>query len=89
MPMDFPNMQSLINRAKQRNFRQPNEGETESEFREAFSVFMRGVDIVEAMEIKAGRGWDKIDPNEAAHLLINGDGVSIADMAKEFMVKQT
>jgi len=62
MPMSFPDMDSLKFRAKQREFRQPNEGETEAEYREAFANFMVNVDRVESAEIRTGRGWDQHDP---------------------------
>lgn len=62
MPMSFPNMQSLKDRAQQRNFRQPEEDETEENYRAEFARFMRNVDIIEAMEIADGRGWDEQDP---------------------------
>ena len=62
MPMCFPNFQSLKDRALQRNFRQPNEGETEEQYRGEFARFMRNVDIIESLEIADGRGWDEQDP---------------------------
>lgn len=62
MPMSFPDMDSLKFRAKQREFRQPNEDETEAEYREAFANFMVNVDRVESAEIRTGRGWDQMDP---------------------------
>jgi hypothetical protein len=58
MPMDFPNMESLVSRAKQRKFREPAEGETEAEFRTAFADFMKDVDLIESMEIRSSVGWD-------------------------------
>lgn len=72
MPIDFPNMDSLINRARLRGFRMPEPDETEDAYRQAFSVFMRGVDMVESIEIATGTGWDKITPMEMMeHLLSN------------------
>lgn len=62
MPMSFPDMESLINRAKQRKFREPNEDETEEQYREAFADFMVEVDRVESAEIRNKLGWDKQDP---------------------------
>ena len=60
MPMSFPDMESLKRRAKQRSFRQPHEGETEADYREAFACHMHDVDKVEAMEIRSGKGWDQM-----------------------------
>ena len=58
MPMDFPDMESLKNRAAQRKFREPLEGETEAVYREAFADFMKDVDLIESMEIRSSVGWD-------------------------------
>lgn len=72
MPIDFPNMDSLINRARLRGFRMPETGETEDAYRKAFSVFMRDIDQLESIEIATGTGWDKITPEEMMiHLLSN------------------
>ncbi len=64
MPMSFPTMQSLINRAKVRNFREPLENESEDVYRKEFADFMRSVDLVESMEIRSGLGWDKQNPTD-------------------------
>lgn len=58
MPMSFPTMQSLKDRATQRGFRQPEPEETEEQFRLAFGEFMKTMDFVEAHEILTSRGWD-------------------------------
>lgn len=71
MPMSFPDMQSLINRAEMRGFRQPEENESEAEYRTAFADFMHNVDMVESAEIRTGRGWDQMDP---LTLLMNAVG---------------
>lgn len=62
MPMSFPTHQSVVNRATQRGFRAPVEGETEDQYRSNFAQFMRLVDPVEASEISSGRGWDQQSP---------------------------
>lgn len=62
MPMNFPDMDSLKNTAAWRGFRQPQEGETEQQYRQAFYNFMVYVDSVEASEIRSGVGWDKQSP---------------------------
>ena len=72
MPMSFPDMESLQFRAKQRNFRQPNEGESESEYREAFANFMVDVDRVESAEIRSGLGWDKHEPRALLESMFPG-----------------
>lgn len=62
--MNFPDMESLKNRAEQREFRQPLDGETESEYRTAFADFMKPKDRVESMEIRSSKGWDQMSPSE-------------------------
>ena len=64
MPMYFPNLDSLKQRAQQRGFRQPNEGESEDQYRAAFADFMITVDRVESAEIRAGKPWDNQSPDE-------------------------
>lgn len=59
MPMDFPNLQSLKDRAKSRNFRNCKDGETEDMYRQAFAKYMDSIDMVEANEIRNKVGWDK------------------------------
>lgn len=54
MPMTFPTMQSLVERALQRNFRMPSENETEDSYRKEFADFMQAIDMVEAGEIRLG-----------------------------------
>lgn len=54
MPMTFPDMNSLMHRATMRNFRQPLDGESEHDYREAFAGFMQNIDMVEAGEIRLG-----------------------------------
>lgn len=73
MPMSFPDMDSLKRRATARKFRQPNEGETEADFRKAFAMFMRNVDLVESMEISSGSGWDNWSLDQSEHLLREAD----------------
>lgn len=64
MPRSFPNMESLKNNAKMRNFRQPNEGESEADYRAAFADFLRPIDPVESAEVRSGKGWDAQSPQE-------------------------
>lgn len=84
MPMSFPDFESLKRRAEQRKFRQPNEGETEEQFRTAFADFMMNVDRVESSEIRTGRGWNNQSPFE---LLSNhfGGGEQGTNKLKDLM----
>ena len=71
MPMSFPDFESLRQRAEQRKFRKPNEGETEEEFRQAFAEFMQEADPVEAHEIRSGKGWDEWGGGNQHEMLVN------------------
>lgn len=62
MPMSFETESSVINRAKQRGFRDIKEGESIEEFRSHFADYMLDIDQVESSEIRTGRGWDQQDP---------------------------
>lgn len=95
MPRSFPDMQSLINNAKMRNFRMPEEGETEAEYRKAQAHFLRTEvkDIVEAGEVETGLGWDvmQIDPafalrnmlGEEAFAELNSELLNVENNAPE------
>lgn len=69
MPMSFPDLPSLVSRAGVRGFRQPKEGETVSDYRAAFALFMRDIDLVESMEISSGSGWDQWSLEESEKLM--------------------
>lgn len=69
MPMDFPDMNSLINAAKVHKFRAPNKGETEDEFREALADHVASRDFVESQEIRNKVGWDQWTEKQNADLL--------------------
>lgn len=70
MPMDFPDMRSLIDAAEVHKFRQPREGESEADFRLELAHHVESIDLVEAMEIRTGKGWDQFTPRDNASLLI-------------------
>lgn len=59
MPMDFPDMQSLEMAAEVWEFRKPNEGETEAQYRNALADHVQPKDLVESMEIRTSKGWDQ------------------------------
>ena len=62
MPMSFPTHDSVVARAKMRQIREPNEGESDSDYREFVAKCVAKVDPVEASEISSGLGWNKQDP---------------------------
>jgi hypothetical protein len=61
MPMDFPDFESLKQRAQVRDFRQPFIDESEEDFRQALRDHVAKVDVIEAMEISTKNGWDRWD----------------------------
>ena len=69
MPMDFPDMKSLINAAESWQFRQPNEGETEESYRAALADFVAPKDFVESQEIRHKVGWDKFSTDQNMDML--------------------
>lgn len=72
MPMSFPDMESLVQAAEVHKFRQLNEGETEAAYRTALADHVQGIDLVESMEIRTGKGWDQWDVDESRELVARG-----------------
>ena len=70
MPMDFPDMKSLIRAAGLWNFRAIQNGETEDQYREALADFVQPMDFVESCEIRNKVGWDKFNEQQAAEMVI-------------------
>jgi len=70
MPQSFPDMKSLGYAAQMHKFRAVNEGETEDEFRTALAdhVLANG-HMIEAMEIRTGKGWDNFTADENRSML--------------------
>ena len=73
MPMSFPDMSSLQYAARVHKFREPTEGESESVYRKhlADHVEQKG-DLIESMEIRTSRGWDKFSEAENIEMLLRG-----------------
>jgi len=59
MPMDFPDMRSLIFCAKVHGFREPLSEETEEDYREVLANYVAQRDFIESEEIRNKVGWDK------------------------------
>lgn len=70
MPMDFPNMASLIRRAECHKFRQPKKGETEDQFRTSLADHVEPRDYIESLEIRNKVGWDKFNVAQKRDMLI-------------------
>ena len=69
MPMDFPDMKSLIFCAEVHEFRKPEKKETEEEFREALANYVEFRDFIEAQEIRNKVGWDKFSNKQNSDML--------------------
>lgn len=82
MPMSFPNMQSLKDRAMQRGFRTSNDGETTDQYRTAFANYMIKVDMVESMEIRSSKGWDQWSPEQGVQLM-RDSGIPIDELIQD------
>ncbi len=70
MPMNFPDMKSLIWCAEVHRFRKPNKGELEKDFREALADFVEPKDFIEACEIRNKVGWDKFSDKQNNEMLL-------------------
>lgn len=69
MPMNFPDLDSLKHRAAIQKFRQPNDGENEAQYRQAFAEYMEPIDFVEAQEIRNKVGWDRFTDKQNVKML--------------------
>lgn len=67
--MDFPDMNSLLRAAQIWKFRQPVENETEEEFRSALADHVQPNDLVESMEIRTKKGWDKFSDEDNCNMI--------------------
>ena len=63
MPMDFPDMKSLIRHGEMVKC-PPKEGEDEAVYRARLANFMASIDFIESQEIRFGKGWDKWNEQE-------------------------
>lgn len=69
MPMNFPDMKSLIEAGRVHKFRAPDVQETEENYREALANHVASLDFVESEEIRSGKGWDRWDDSEKVDIL--------------------
>ena len=70
MPMDFPDMESLIQCAENWKFRPPDEGEEEEHYRSALADFVRPKDFIESQEIRNKVGWDKFSDSQNKTMVV-------------------
>lgn len=59
MPMDFPDLNSLISAASIWKFREINTTESEDDYRTALADFVADKDFIESQEIRNKVGWDQ------------------------------
>lgn len=71
MPMDFPDLKSLKSAATLHKFRQPNEGETEDDFRKALADHVKPIDYIESCEIRNKVGWDRFTPKQNQEMVFD------------------
>lgn len=69
MPMNFPDMKSLLQAAEAWEFRKPNDKETEPEYRSALADHVAPKDFIESEEIRTGKGWDTWSDAEGKGML--------------------
>ena len=59
MPMDFPDMKSLVDAAEVYKFRNPTPEESEIEYRTALADHVASIDFIASEEIRNGVGWNR------------------------------
>lgn len=69
MPADFMLTADLLAAAERHKFRLPNVGEPEIDYRRALAYHVRALDLIEAHEIRLGKGWDLWTEEEQRSLL--------------------
>ena len=58
MPRDFRRILDVMRAAENWQFRFMAPGESDEKYREALADFVHPLDVIEAHEIRTGRGWD-------------------------------
>lgn len=69
MPTDFPDLDSLKYAAGLWKFRQPNDGESESDYRFSLANFVEPQDYIESLEIRNKVGWDRFSAEQNKDML--------------------
>ena len=70
MPMNFPDMAALVLAAEVHKFRAPNEHELEADYRNAVADHVESIDMIEAHEIRTGKGWNRWNDAEKTDLIL-------------------
>uniref|UniRef100_A0AB39CDP0 Uncharacterized protein n=1 Tax=Pseudomonas phage HRDY3 TaxID=3236930 RepID=A0AB39CDP0_9VIRU len=71
MPRDFESPSEVRGAAKRWKFRAQREDESDVEFRAALADHVKGKDLIESMEIRTGKGWDRWDATEKQMMLMD------------------
>lgn len=69
MPMNFPDMKSLKYAGESWQFRQPEEEETEEQYRIALADYVEPRDYIESLEIRNKVGWDRFTEEQNKDML--------------------
>jgi len=69
MPMDFPDMRSLVRAAEVHKFRAPLPEESEADFRQALHHHVLPRDRIESFEILFGVGWNQFNDEQKRQLM--------------------
>lgn len=70
MPMDFPDMKSLIAEAELTGFRKPLDGEAEAAYRELLADHVAPIDFIESEEVRNGVGWDQFSIEQNREMVL-------------------
>lgn len=70
MPREFPDMKSLERVAAAWKFRERLEDETEAQYRTTLADYVQPKDLVESMEIRTGKGWNRFNEQDQSDLLL-------------------
>jgi hypothetical protein len=70
MPMQFPDLASLVYAAQVHGFRQPDVQESEDAYRAALADHVERIDFVESLEIRNKVGWDQFDEQQQRDMLV-------------------
>lgn len=71
MPMDFPDMKSLVRHAEIVGFRKPIADEAEDVYRKALADFVQPMDFIESQEIRNKVGWNKFDDSQNRRMVLD------------------
>ncbi len=74
MPRNFPDLDSLKGIAGVHGFRQPNDGESETQYRQAVANHVEPIDFVESCEIRNKVGWDQFSDKQNTQMLVRRMG---------------